>query len=129
MLSFNKKKKINYWIKQILNDYHKKVGYITCIFCSDDEILRMNNYYLNHNCYTDIITFDYSKNDIISGDLFIAPDIVKYNSSIYNLIFFEELHRVIIHGILHLCGFNDELSSEINIMRSNENKALKKIKL
>ncbi|GMO32747.1 MAG: rRNA maturation RNase YbeY [Candidatus Azobacteroides pseudotrichonymphae] len=116
------------WIKQILIDYNKRAGDITCIFCSNDEILRINNFYLNHDCYTDIITFDYSKGDIISGDLFIALDMIKYNSIKYNVNYFEELYRVIIHGILHLCGFNDKLIKDIKVMREGENRALEKIR-
>jgi len=124
-----KRRNITRWIKQILTDYYKRVGDIACVFCSDNEILKINNFYLKHNYYTDIITFDYSKGDIISGDLFVAPNVVKYNSVKYNSDYHEELHRVIIHGILHLCGFNDKLFHEAKAMRESENEALKKIKL
>jgi rRNA maturation RNase YbeY len=124
-----KKRLIAHWIRRIVYDYHKQVGNITCIFCSDDEILRINSYYLSHNYYTDIITFDYSKNNTVSGDLFIAPDVIEYNSKKYGFDYFKELHRVIIHGILHLCEFNDISDNELKIMRENEDKALEKLKL
>ena len=121
-------KKIQEWIKTIINDYSKKLGDLTYIFTSDEYILKINQQYLQHDYYTDIITFDYSENDIISGDLFISLETVQSNAEKYNNPFLEELHRVIIHGILHLLGFNDKTEKENLQMRALEDKALRKLK-
>jgi rRNA maturation RNase YbeY len=113
------------WIKRVIAYYHKKVGNIVCIFCSDEEILRINRQYLNHDYYTDIITFDYSEGNKLSGDLFISLDTVRTNSEKFETSYDEELRRVMIHGILHLCGFNDKTPEEENAMREKEAEALK----
>ncbi|MDR1682866.1 MAG: rRNA maturation RNase YbeY [Candidatus Symbiothrix sp.] len=115
---------INNWVKNTAFQYNKRVGEIAYIFCSDEEILRINREYLKHDYYTDIITFDYSEEDTISGDLFISLDTVKSNSQQYNTDFIEELHRVMIHGILHLCGFQDKTLKDEKAMRNRENAAL-----
>ena len=96
------------WIKHTIEILNKKSSKITYIFCSDEEILRINQSYLKHDYYTDIITFDYTKGDKISGDLFISLETVKSNSEKFKTDFDEELRRVMIHGILHLCGYNDK---------------------
>ena len=119
-----KKREVNQWIKNVANLYNKKVGDIAYIFCSDDEILRINNEYLAHDYYTDIITFDYSEDNIISGDLFISLDTVKTNAEKYNTEYEQELFRVIIHGILHLCGLKDKTPEDQSKMRDSENRAL-----
>jgi rRNA maturation RNase YbeY len=124
-----KRRAIKQWISATINKFGKKTGNITCIFCSDKEILHMNNRYMNHDYYTDIITFDYSENDIISGDLFISFDTVKSNSKEFDTKFKHELYRVIIHGILHLCGLNDESPEQRAVMRHNEDEALKSLLL
>ena len=103
---------------------NKKMGDITYIFCSDTEILRINQFYLKHDYYTDIITFDYSEDNILSGDLFISLDTVKTNSLKFKTGFDNELRRVMIHGILHLCGYKDKASEEKKIMRAKEDEAL-----
>jgi rRNA maturation RNase YbeY len=125
-ISFPKIKRRNttLWIKKVIEHFHKELGNITYIFCSDEEILRINQSYLNHNYYTDIITFDYSEGDKLSGDLFISLDTVKTNSEKYKTNYDEELHRVMIHGILHLCGYNDKTQTEKKIMQEKENEAL-----
>ncbi|GHU68931.1 endoribonuclease YbeY [Bacteroidia bacterium] len=115
---------IRSWVKNVAFQYKKRVGEIAYIFCSDEEILRINREYLKHDYYTDIITFDYSEKDKISGDLFISLDTVKSNSEQYNTDFIEELHRVIIHGVLHLCGFKDKSPEDEKLMRQKENEAL-----
>ena len=120
-----KRRETSVWIKQIVAQYGKRVGEIVFVFCSDDEILRMNNQYLKHDYYTDIITFDYSENDILSGDVFISLDTVKSNAEKYGTNYAEELHRVMIHGILHLCGLNDKTPEEEEQMRRKENEALR----
>lgn len=113
------------WIKSILPKYNKILGDVAYIFCSDEKILEINNMYLKHDYYTDIITFDYSEENIISGDIFISLETVKSNSEKFKTNFNDELHRVIIHGILHLCGVNDKTPDEEKKMREEENDALK----
>ncbi|MFV0329351.1 MAG: rRNA maturation RNase YbeY [Dysgonomonas sp.] len=120
-----KKRETSNWIKSVAASYNKKVGDIAFIFCSDEKILEVNNQYLQHDYYTDIITFDYSENDTISGDIFISLDTVKSNSEQFKTLYNEELHRIIIHGILHLCGINDKGPGEREHMTECENKALK----
>ena len=120
-----KRREISNWIKSVAASYNKKIGDIACIFCSDEKILEVNIQYLSHDYYTDIITFDYSEKDIISGDLFISLDTVRSNAEKFNTDYTEELCRVIIHGILHLCGFKDKSAEDEKVMREKENKALK----
>ena len=112
------------WVKAVAASYGKKVGEIAYIFVDDEEILRVNREYLQHDYYTDIITFDYTEGDTISGDLFISLDTVRTNAEQYGKPYEEELHRVIIHGILHLCGINDKGPGEREIMEAAEHKAL-----
>ncbi|MDR0506622.1 MAG: rRNA maturation RNase YbeY [Dysgonamonadaceae bacterium] len=118
------RKETTTWIKKVVNIHRKRIGSVSCIFCSDDEILKINRQYLNHDYYTDIITFDYTENDVISGDLFISVDTVKSNSEKFGTVYDEELNRVIIHGILHLCGFKDKTPEDEVQMREKENEAL-----
>lgn len=119
-----KKRETSEWIKKVAATYQKRVGEIAYIFCSDDKILEVNRQYLQHDYYTDIITFDYCQGDRIAGDLFISLDTVKTNSEQFNTPYEEELNRTIIHGILHLCGINDKGPGEREIMEAAENKAL-----
>ena len=112
------------WVKAVAASYGKKVGEIAYIFVDDEEILRVNREYLQHDYYTDIITFDYTEGDTISGDLFISLDTVRTNAEQFAKLYDEELHRVIIHGILHLCGINDKGPGEREIMEAAEDKAL-----
>lgn len=120
----NNKRIIKSWIAQVADSYGFKLGDICYIFCSDNYILDVNNKYLNHDYFTDIITFDYDCDDIISGDMFISIETVISNSNQFNTSYFDELHRVIIHGILHLCGLKDKSPKDAQIMRSAEDKAL-----
>ena len=117
------------WIKLVAESYGKKIGDVNYLFCTDEKILTVNKQYLSHDFYTDIITFDYSEDDKISGDIFISLDTVRSNSQKFQTLYDEELHRVIIHGILHLCGINDKSKAEEKAMRKAENEALKSIKL
>ena len=119
-----KRRKITNWIKVVADSYHKKAGDIAFIFCSDEKILEINNQYLQHDYYTDIITFDYSENKTISGDIFISLDTVKSNADQFGTDYDTELNRIIIHGILHLCGINDKAPGEREHMTECENKAL-----
>ena len=112
------------WVKAVAASYGKKVGEIAYIFVDDEEILRVNREYLQHDYYTDIITFDYTEGDTISGDLFISLDTVRTNAEQFDKPYEEELHRVIIHGILHLCGINDKGPGEREIMEAADDKAL-----
>jgi rRNA maturation RNase YbeY len=104
--------------------YGRKTGDIGYMFVDDEKILEVNNEYLGHDYYTDIITFDYDEDDVISGDLVISLDTVRTNAEKFGKDYTEELNRVIIHGILHLCGINDKGPGEREIMEANENKAL-----
>ncbi|EHG22727.1 metalloprotease [Alloprevotella rava F0323] len=112
------------WVKRVAASYGRKVGDVAYIFCDDEEILRVNRQYLQHDYYTDIITFDYDEDDVISGDLFISLDTVRTNAEQLGVSYEQELNRVIIHGILHLCGINDKGPGEREIMEAAENKAL-----
>lgn len=124
-----KRRNVSRWIKQIAGEYGKKTGNISYIFCSDEKILEVNREYLQHDYYTDIITFDYTEGDIISGDLFISLDTVKTNAEKFGTDYTEELHRTIIHGILHLCGIEDKGPGQRKIMENYENLALETLKL
>lgn len=119
-----KKKAVGDWIRKVASLYGKKTGDISYIFCSDEKILEVNKQYLQHDYYTDIISFDYTEGTKISGDLFISLDTVKSNSENFGTDYTEELHRIIIHGILHLCGINDKGPGEREIMTQKENEAL-----
>lgn len=119
-----KKREMTAWIKEVAASYEKKIGEIAYIFCSDEKILEVNREYLQHDYYTDIITFDYCEGNTLSGDLFISLDTVKTNAEEFKTNYEEELHRTIIHGILHLCGINDKGEGEREIMEAAENKAL-----
>jgi len=120
------KQKINNWIKDTAAGYEKKVGDIAYIFCSDERILEINKQYLNHDYFTDIITFDYSEGSIISGDIFISVDTVQSNSEEFGVSFENELLRILIHGILHLCGQDDKTPELRTEMTKKENSALEK---
>ena len=119
-----KKRENTAWVKAVAASYGKRVGEIAYIFVDDEKILEVNRQYLGHDYYTDIITFDYCEGDVISGDLFISLDTVRTNAERVGATYEEELHRVIIHGILHLCGINDKGPGEREIMEAAEDKAL-----
>lgn len=115
---------ISNWIIKIVENNEKKVGDLNYIFSNDDYILDINKKYLNHNYNTDIITFNYVEDNIISGDIFISVDTVKENADYYKVSFENELCRVIIHGILHLIGFDDQNQNDQDEMTKQENLAL-----
>lgn len=117
--------KIKQWIKQVIEAKGKKTGNISYIFCDDEYLLEVNKQYLQHDYYTDVITFDYVENDLISGDIFISTDRVRENALAFGSSETEELHRVIIHGALHLLGLKDKSEKEASQMRQAENEALK----
>ena len=116
-----RRREISKWVKQVAALHGKTVGDIAYIFCDDETILDVNRQYLQHDYYTDIITFDYSEKPVLSGDLFISIDTVRENADYYGTEFNEELHRVIVHGILHLIGYDDHTEDDIAVMRSKEN--------
>ena len=119
-----RKRDTSAWIKAVAASYGRKVGDIGYMFVDDDKILEVNRENLGHDYYTDIITFDYDEGDTINGDLVISLDTVRTNAEKFGKTYEEELHRVIIHGILHLCGINDKGLGEREIMEAAENKAL-----
>lgn len=119
-----KKRDTTAWIKAVAATYGRKVGEVGYLFVDDEKILEVNREYLGHDYYTDIITFDYDEDDTISGDLVISLDTVRTNAEQFGKTYDEELHRVIIHGILHLCGINDKGPGEREIMEAAENRAL-----
>ena len=119
-----RRRDITAWIKAVAGSYGKKVGEIGYLFVDDEKILEVNNEYLGHDYFTDIITFDYDEGDTINGDLIISLDTVRSNAELFGKTYEEELYRVIIHGILHLCGINDKGPGEREIMEREENKAL-----
>lgn len=112
------------WVRAVTASYGKRVGEVAYVFCNDDKILEVNRQYLKHDYFTDIITFDYCEGDMLSGDLFISLDTVRTNAELFHKTYDDELHRVIIHGILHLVGINDKGPGEREIMEAAENKAL-----
>ena len=114
-----KKRLTNKWIKAVAATYGRKTGDIGYMFVDDEKILEVNKEYLGHDYYTDIITFDYDEDDVISGDLVISLDTVRTNAEKFGKEYTEELRRVIIHGILHLCGINDKGPGEREIMEAN----------
>ena len=119
-----KKREVTAWIKDVAATYGRKVGEIGYMFVDDEKILEVNREYLGHDYYTDIITFDYDEGDRINGDLVISLDTVETNARQFGKSYDEELHRVIIHGILHLCGINDKGPGEREVMEAAEDKAL-----
>ena len=116
------------WIRRVAATYGKKVGEVGYMFVDDEKILEVNREYLGHDYYTDIITFDYCEGNTLNGDLVISLDTIKTNAEKFHKEYDEELHRVIIHGILHLCGINDKGTGEREIMEAAENKALALLK-
>jgi rRNA maturation RNase YbeY len=112
------------WIRRVAATYGRKIGEVGYLFCDDEKILEVNREYLQHDYYTDIITFDYNEGKQINGDLVISLDTVKSNAQLFNKPYEEEIYRVIIHGILHLCGINDKGPGEREIMEAAENAAL-----
>lgn len=116
------------WIAKVVTTHSRVLGPLVYIFCNDEKIIEVNRQFLNHDYYTDIITFDYSRGRMVSGDMFISLDTVKTNSELVGATYMQELHRVIIHGVLHLCGINDKGPGEREIMEANEDVALAMLK-
>lgn len=112
------------WLSVVADNHGFKMGRLGYVFCDDETILRVNREFLGHDYYTDIITFDYTSGDVVSGDMYISLDTVATNAVASGESYVRELHRVIAHGLLHLCGINDKGPGEREIMEANENDAL-----
>ena len=119
-----RRRDVSKWVRQVAASYGRRVGEIGYLFVNDEKILEVNRQYLGHDYFTDIITFDDDEGDTINGDIVISLDTVRSNALQFGRPYDEELHRVIIHGILHLCGINDKGPGEREIMEAEENKAL-----
>ncbi len=119
-----KKRETAAWIQRVAAQYDKRCGDIAYIFCDDEKILEVNREYLSHDYYTDVITFDYTEKNRISGDIFISLDTVRSNAEQFGVAYDDELHRIIIHGVLHLCGIDDKGPGERERMTEHENRAL-----
>jgi rRNA maturation RNase YbeY len=122
-IRFELKQKLlnNRWLKMVAGSEMRRLGAINIIFCSDNYILDVNMKYLQHDYFTDIITFDYCEKDVLSGDLFISIDSVRENAQFYGTEFADELNRVMVHGLLHLIGYDDHSEADIAVMRQKEN--------
>ena len=122
-IRFELKQKLqnNRWLKMVAGSEMRRLGAVNIIFCSDNYILDVNMKYLQHDYFTDIITFDYCEKDILSGDLFISIDSVRENALYYGTEFSDELNRVMVHGLLHLIGYDDHTEADIAVMRQKEN--------
>lgn len=134
MISFNtlsigfklqEKTKLKQWIKTVAEKEKHKTGNINYVFCTDDELLEINIRHLNHKTLTDIITFDYTEGNTIHSDIYISVERVCENARKFKVDFENELHRVMIHGILHLCGYKDKTKADADLMRKKENQALR----
>lgn len=125
---FFNEERVKQWLQAVANDYSFKLGTISFIFCSDEYILDINRRYLNHDYYTDVITFDYREGKTLSGDVFISLDTVQSNALVFSTTYEDELHRVIVHSVLHLIGFKDKTDVDAREMRLNEDHCLELLK-
>lgn len=121
---YRKKNKCRDWISKVIRNHGNEIGDLSIIFCSEAYLLQLNQQYLNHNYHTDVITFDYSDTGLISGDVFIGLEKVRKNSKFYRVSVLTEINRVIIHGVLHLLGFDDNDDESRRKMREMEDEAL-----
>ena len=117
---------IKFWVNSVLKEEGMIIGELVYILCNDEYLLKKNIQFLNHNTLTDVITFDYSKDNIISGDILISTERVVENAKIFKVDYLTELHRVMVHGLLHLLGYKDKIEKDANIMRQKENYYLNK---
>ena len=129
-ITFNLKRKseLKSWIRSVIEKEKYALGNLSYTFVSDESLLKINIDYLKHNTYTDIITFNYNEDKKVSGEIFISVDRVKENAKKFDVNFEEELHRVIIHGVLHLCGYKDKTKADSDLMRKKENASLRLLK-
>ncbi|MCH2229431.1 MAG: rRNA maturation RNase YbeY [Crocinitomicaceae bacterium] len=112
------------WLSVVVSRETFSLGDVNLVFCSEAFLLEMNQKYLNHDYHTDVITFDYTENDVVSGDLFISIDMVRHNAVFNNCGFIDELRRVVVHGVLHLCGYNDKTLVDQEKMSMKEDECL-----
>ena len=126
--AISKKTSVKNWISKVIKKEKRKESKIVFIFCSDNELLAINKEFLNHNTLTDIITFDYSKDKTISGEIYVSIERVEDNAKFFDISFENELQRVIIHGVLHLCGYKDKTTAQKKEMRLKESLALRLLK-
>ena len=117
---------LNLWLNSVIKEEGMVIGELVYVFCNDEYLLKKNIQFLNHNTLTDVITFDYTKDKIISGDILISTERVVENSKIFNVNYSTELYRVMVHGLLHLLGYKDKIEKDANIMRVKENYYLNK---
>ncbi|NJO90591.1 MAG: rRNA maturation RNase YbeY [Chloroflexia bacterium] len=118
------KRKVRTWVNQTITSYEKKLGDINYIFCSDEYLRQINVEYLNHDYYTDIITFNYNEKDVVSGDIYVSLERVRDNAEEFEVSFHTELQRVVMHGVLHLLGFDDKSEKEKIQMRAAEDESI-----
>ena len=117
---------LNLWINNVIKEEEMIIGELVYVLCNDEYLLKKNIRFLNHNTLTDVITFDYSENKIISGDILISTERVSENAKIFNVNYLTELHRVMVHGLLHLLGYKDKIEKDADTMREKENYYLNK---
>jgi len=123
--SLQEEDRIKLWLERIAQKEGLEIDELGYVFCSDEYLLEINKQYLNHDTYTDIVTFDYSANSVLNGELYISTERVQDNSTDFNVSFDTELRRVMAHGLLHMCGYGDKTEDEISVMRSKEEQYLK----
>ena len=124
VFDLKQKAKLKAWITSVVKKEKLNLGQLNYTFMSDESLLKINIAYLKHNTYTDIITFNYNEGKKISGDIFISIDRIKENAQKFKVDLQEELHRVMIHGVLHLCGYKDKTKTDSDLMRKKENASL-----
>jgi len=117
---------LNLWLNSVIKEEGMVIGELVYVFCNDEYLLKKNIQFLKHNTLTDVITFDYSEEEIISGDILISTERVVENAKIFNVNYLTELHRVMVHGLLHLLGYKDKIEKDANTMREKENYYLNK---
>lgn len=122
----NNEEKISFWLNNVIEEEGMQIGEVVYIFCKDDYLLEKNIQFLNCNAFTDVITFDYCKGEIINGDILVSTERVTENSKIYKVDYLTELHRVMVHGLLHLLGYTDKNENDTKTMREKENYYLNK---
>lgn len=129
-ITFNLKKKsiLKTWIRSVIEKEKLILGNLSYVFCDDESLLKINQQFLDHDTYTDIITFDYREGKTVNGEIYISIDRVRDNAEKYKTNFENELHRVMIHGVLHICGYKDKTKAAKELMRKMEDASLKKLK-
>jgi rRNA maturation RNase YbeY len=120
----SKKKSTKNWLLEVAKKENKKIGELNIVFYNDQQLLEFNKQYLNHDTLTDVITFDYSEKNLIQGDICLSVERIKENAAKYGCTFEEELRRVMVHGILHLCGYKDKKKEDKQVMKQKEDDAL-----